>query len=77
MPRGQTEHLKAKQFKQKGDQPLAKVPLTVRVDAEIDAYIRSQPDRNKWLQRVIREAVLKEAVIKEAAMACRDDTASA
>lgn len=63
MPRGQTDHLKEQQFKQEGERPLSKVPLTVRVDVDIDAYIRSQPDRNKWLQRVIKEAVIKESAM--------------
>lgn len=60
MPRGQTKHLEKDQFKQTGERPLAKVPLSVRVPEDIDAYIRSLPDRNKWLQKAITEMVLRD-----------------
>jgi hypothetical protein len=64
MPRGQTEHLKKDRFVVKGDSPLAKVPLSVRVPEDIDAYIRSLPDRNNWLQNAIVEKA-KEALANE------------
>lgn len=62
MPRGQTEHLKGKQYKVKGDRPLAKVPLTVRVPEDVDEYIRSLPDKSAWLQRVLTDAVATHIV---------------
>lgn len=64
MPRGQTGHLKEVQYKVKGDYPLAKSPLSVRVPEDIDAYIRSLPDRNNWLQNAIVEKA-KEALANE------------
>lgn len=60
MPRGQTEHLKKSQYKLKGDRPLAKVPLSVRLPEDIDEYVRSLPDRSKWLQQVIVDKVIEE-----------------
>lgn len=54
------KHLRHKQFKVKGDQPLAKVPLSVRLPEDIDEFVRSLPDRNKWLQQAITEKAQAE-----------------
>lgn len=67
MPRGQTEHLKNKQFKVVGQRPLAKAPLSVRVPEDIDEYIRSLPDKNNWLQNAIIEKVKAERSKNDAA----------
>jgi hypothetical protein len=57
MPRGQTEHLKQHQYEVKGSSKLAKSPITVRLPEDIDAILRSIPDRNKLLQKIITEGV--------------------
>jgi hypothetical protein len=47
-------------FKPDGETALAKQPLCVKVDKEIDAKVRSLPDKSTWLRRVITEAVQRE-----------------
>lgn len=56
MPRGQTAHLKNDQYRVKGDRPLAKSPLSVRLPEDTDKLLRSMPDRSLWLQEVIDRA---------------------
>lgn len=67
MPRGQTEHLKEKQYKVKGDRPLAKNPLTVRVPEDVDEYIRSLPNKSQWLQKVLTDAATTHILESETA----------
>jgi hypothetical protein len=47
-------------FKPDGETALARQPLCVKVDKEIDAKVRSLPNKANWLRRVITEAVQRE-----------------
>lgn len=60
MPRGQTEHLKEEQYKVRGDRPLAKSPISVRLPEDIDEIVRSLPNKSAWLQQVITNAITIE-----------------
>lgn len=62
MPKGRADHLKEKQFKVSGDRPLAKTPITVRLPQDVDDYIRSLPDKTKWLQKVLSDAAAAENI---------------
>lgn len=35
-------------------------PISVMLPEDLDAYVRSKPNRSEWLRRVIAEAVAKE-----------------
>lgn len=39
---------------------MAEKPLSVRVDAELDAWVRSLPNRTQWLRKAIADAYEKE-----------------
>jgi len=45
-------------FQVKGDQPQGK-PVCVALPLEIDAIVRSLPNRSDWLRKIITEAVEK------------------
>jgi hypothetical protein len=47
-------------FKPEGETALASQPLCVKVNREIDAKVRSLPNKSTWLRRVITEAVQRE-----------------
>jgi hypothetical protein len=49
-------------FKPEGETALASQPLCVKVNREIDAKVRSLPNKSTWLRRVITEAVLRELI---------------
>lgn len=53
-------------FKVKGEKPLAKRPIALRVPGEIEDAIFSMPpqERNEWLRKVILEAARKELMDK-------------
>ena len=55
-----------KQFaiKPRGNKPLALSPLSVRVNAELDAVIRALPDTTKWLREVIERAAAADGIYK-------------
>lgn len=46
-------------FKVKGDRPMGS-PVSVALPLEIDALVRTVPNRSEWLRRVICEAVERE-----------------
>jgi hypothetical protein len=60
----QTEEFLAKRFQPATDLPegskLASKPLSVKVEADIDTWIRSLPQPSVWLRRVITDAALAE-----------------
>lgn len=37
------------------EEPMAEKPLSVRVTAVVDAYVRSQPSMTQWLREAIAE----------------------
>ena len=47
-------------FKPLSEQPMADKALSVRVAQDVDAAVRSLPDRASWLRRVITEAARRE-----------------
>ena len=47
-----------------GKEPLAESPLSVRVNAELDAIIRSLPDTTKWLREVIEKAAVEDGIYR-------------
>ena len=48
-------------FQPAGDKPLAARPVSVTLPLELDAYVRSRPDRSEWLRQAIAAAAQKEA----------------
>lgn len=44
-----------------GEAALSSKTVTVRLPCELDEYVRSQPNRNQWLTKVIREAIQRES----------------
>jgi len=50
-------------FQPLGDSPLAAEAVSVRLPVEVDAAVRSIPDRADWLRRVITEAVEREELL--------------
>lgn len=57
MPKPEAKHLEKHRIKTKGDRPLG-APIGVRLPEDIDIYVRSLPDKNEWLQRVIADAAI-------------------
>lgn len=45
---------------------MAEKPLSVRVNAEVDAWVRSLPNRTEWLRKVIEAEYKREKQQKEA-----------
>jgi hypothetical protein len=52
-----------------GDQALAERPTQVRLTVEIEAAVRSLPNRAEWLRRVITEAAQRELLNEDGATA--------
>lgn len=44
----------------KYEKPIAEKPLSVRVDLEIDEFVRSLPNRTEWLREAIAEKYQRE-----------------
>lgn len=42
------------------EEPLAAKSLSVRVSVELDAWVRSLPNRTEWLRKAIADAYEKE-----------------
>lgn len=42
-------------FLTNGEKPMAEQPLSVRVEVDIDAYVRSLANRTQWLRQAIVE----------------------
>jgi hypothetical protein len=59
-----TEYLRPIQRMDDTEEPLAALALSARVPAQIDAIVRSLPNRSAWLRRVITEAAQRE-LLKE------------
>ena len=51
-----------KPFKRIGSKPLNYRPLSVKVVPELDEAVRSLPDSNAWLRRVIEAAARAEGI---------------
>lgn len=47
-------------LKQLYDQPVADQPVAVKLPVELDAWVRSLPNKSDWLRRVIAEAYERE-----------------
>lgn len=45
---------------------MAEKPLSVRVNAEVDAWVRSLPNRTEWLREAIEAKYEREKQQKEA-----------
>ena len=52
-------------FQVQGDTPMAKSPLSVRMPEDIDAIVRSKPDRTDWLRDAILEKLYAEGNLPE------------
>lgn len=48
-------------FQQKGSMPMAQQPLCVRLPSDLDAQVRSLPNRTEWLRDAILEKMQREA----------------
>lgn len=48
-------------FQPKGDAPMAERPLSVRLPSDVDAKVRSLPNRTEWLRDAILEKLQREA----------------
>ncbi|WP_019502278.1 hypothetical protein [Pseudanabaena sp. PCC 6802] len=59
-PHPKPENLKPLPRCDDSTEPLASAILAVRVSTEIDAVVRSQPNKAAWLRRVITEAAQRE-----------------
>lgn len=53
-------HLQEYRFKISGKEPLASVPVTVRLPKDLDAIVRSQPNRSAWITEAILEKAIKQ-----------------
>lgn len=42
------------------EEEMAESPLSVRLPAELDTFVRSLPNRTEWLRQVISEAAERE-----------------
>ncbi len=60
MKRQQAEHLKPHAFKPLGEQPLGRIPVSVKLPPDLDEYVRSLPNRNQWLIAAVAEKVARE-----------------
>ena len=60
MPRKKPEELKAFDFKPLGNKPLRRIPVSVKLPAELDDYVRSLPNRNQWLIAAIEKQFREE-----------------
>ncbi len=58
--RKKAEHLKEYDFQPKSDKPLGKSPVSVRLPEDLDAQVRSLPNRNQWLIEAIAEKLERE-----------------
>lgn len=47
-------------FQQKGSVPMAQRPLSVRLPVDLDAKLRSLPNRTEWLRDAILEKMQRE-----------------
>ncbi len=47
---------------------MAEQPLSVRVEADIDAYVRSLANRTQWLRQAIAEKYQRDLQEKDATM---------
>jgi hypothetical protein len=50
-------------FQQQGNVPMAKQPITVRLPEDIDAIVRSLPNRTEWLREAIMEKLDREDLL--------------
>ncbi len=64
-PNPKFDHLKPLPRADNTTAPLAATGLIARVPVEIDAAVRSLPNRSEWLRRVITEAAQRELLSKE------------
>ncbi len=48
------------------EQTMAETPLSVRVDIETAAYVRSLPNRTEWLRRALAEAIVRDHEAQDA-----------
>lgn len=55
------KQLKDYQYSIKGDRPLSKSPISVRLPEDVDAFVRSLPNRSQWLVEAILDKAAKEA----------------
>lgn len=55
-------------FLTNGEKPMAEQPLSVRVEADIDAYVRSLANRTQWLRQAIAEKYQRDLQEKDATM---------
>ncbi|MGB8698504.1 MAG: hypothetical protein WCD18_03730 [Thermosynechococcaceae cyanobacterium] len=61
-PNPRTDHpaFIAAQFQRAGDEPLAKMPVQVRLPESLNSIVTTLPNRSEWLRRVIAEAAQRE-----------------
>lgn len=66
--RKKAEHLKPHDFKLKGDKPLGKKPLAVRVPEDMDSALRrvAGNDVSAWVREAIAEKLAREICQQEA-----------
>ena len=54
------KHLEEHGYKPLGSEPLRRSPVSVKLPADLDEYVRSQPNRNQWLIAAIAEKAARE-----------------
>ena len=54
------EYLKEHQFEPLGKEALSRTPVSVKLPKDLDDYVRSLPNRNRWLIDAVLEKALKE-----------------
>lgn len=59
-PNPRTDQLPKLQRQDETSGELADKPLCVRVEADIDAYVRGLPNKTAWLRSVITKAAIEE-----------------
>jgi hypothetical protein len=52
-------------FQQQGDVAMAKQPITVRLPEDIDAIVRSLPNRTEWLREAILDRLEQEDLLPD------------
>lgn len=53
-------HLREYRFKPLGNEPLSRTAISMKLPRDLDAYIRSLPNRNQWLIEAVLEKVMRE-----------------
>lgn len=59
------EYLKQYQMKPLGKEALSRIPVSVKLPKDLDAIVRSQPNRNQWMIEAVLEKISREMLTLE------------